>query len=202
MKIYLIRHAQSVLNVVNMQNRISGMDFNDLIVDSSSYPLTDVGQQQAQRLAKALSLTTIDQMYCSPFTRALQTAAILAKPLHCSPRMVDSLREVLPDQHAAVNSFATVRWHFMQSFLKMATPLPQRVTWKSELARARVAWEEITTTRAETVAAVSHAWLITLMVAALFGDSRWRVVSCDLNNCGVTLIESTSTPFFSAPVRA
>jgi len=48
-------------------------------------PLTELGQNQITRTAKALSKEYFDALYCSPLERALQTATILYKKLRIKP---------------------------------------------------------------------------------------------------------------------
>ncbi len=59
--ILLIRHAQSANNALPESQRVP---------DPS---LTELGRQQAQRLADGLSRWPISQLYCSPFRRSLDT---------------------------------------------------------------------------------------------------------------------------------
>ena len=71
MKIYFIRHGQSMNN--SGQSRFHNV------------PLTSLGEKQIKRAAKALSHERFDALYCSPLERALQTATILYKKLQINP---------------------------------------------------------------------------------------------------------------------
>ncbi|MBV9811520.1 MAG: histidine phosphatase family protein [Acetobacteraceae bacterium] len=67
----LLRHGQSEFNLhFNAMRRDPG------IVDP---PLTPLGHQQAQAAAESLGAERIARIICSPYTRALQTAAHAAK---------------------------------------------------------------------------------------------------------------------------
>ncbi len=64
MKLYLVRHAESISNK------------NDVVSDDNS-PLSKEGIAQAKKLGKRLSTLEISAIYTSPLTRAKQTAEIV-----------------------------------------------------------------------------------------------------------------------------
>lgn len=79
MILHCIRHGESSFNAAG---RIQGQ------LDP---PLSELGLQQAQLLAQALKVRPITAIYCSPLTRAVQTATPLAEqlglPLVLDPRL-------------------------------------------------------------------------------------------------------------------
>jgi probable phosphoglycerate mutase len=83
LKLYLIRHAQSTANVRK-------------ILDTAlpGPPLTDLGQEQAQTLAKKLGGEPIAAVYASQATRAQQTAAPLAAALATEVQVIEGVYEV------------------------------------------------------------------------------------------------------------
>ncbi|TNC27405.1 histidine phosphatase family protein [Amycolatopsis alkalitolerans] len=83
MKLYLIRHAQSTANVRK-------------ILDTAlpGPPLTDLGHQQAQALARQLSGEPITAVYASRAVRAQQTATPLAAALMHEVQVIDGVHEV------------------------------------------------------------------------------------------------------------
>lgn len=66
MKLYLIRHAESENNAKPIHERIEDP------------PITDLGRQQAQRLAAWIETLPIDVLITSPVLRALQTTHFIA----------------------------------------------------------------------------------------------------------------------------
>lgn len=64
MKIFLIRHAQSI----DDQAKVSQRD------DS---PLSKLGKEQAQKRGRSLNIPQLDGVYASPYARTQETAAIL-----------------------------------------------------------------------------------------------------------------------------
>ena len=81
--IYLIRHAESELN---LQNRLTCGNF--------PANLTDRGRIQAQHAANWLKSKSIDAIITSPYDRARHTAGIIAQELGCKVKFENGLREM------------------------------------------------------------------------------------------------------------
>lgn len=82
MRIYFVRHGQSVANTARV---ISNRNL--------PHPLTELGRQQATALAQSLAAVKFEQIYASPILRAVQTAEIVAAALGVPFDMADALRE-------------------------------------------------------------------------------------------------------------
>ena len=82
LRIYLARHGQSELN---LQQRISGQ---------ADTKLSTKGLEQAQALADVLKLTSLNAIYSSSLTRAIQTASPTAAKHGLSIQTLDGLREI------------------------------------------------------------------------------------------------------------
>jgi broad specificity phosphatase PhoE len=82
-KLYLIRHAQSLANVEGK-----------LDTAPPGPPLTDLGRQQAEALAEQLGGEPVVAVYASVATRAQQTAAPLAAALDLEVQVIDGVQEV------------------------------------------------------------------------------------------------------------
>lgn len=82
MRIYLVRHGETVWNV---EKRLQGWK------DS---PLTDNGLRSAKRLAKRLQGIRLDRVFSSDQKRALITAEIIAKDRGIPIEVLSSLREL------------------------------------------------------------------------------------------------------------
>ena len=81
MKIYVVRHGESVDDV---ENRYGGI---------ADFPLTGAGRETAEKLASKLANTGIKILYTSPYKRAYETASIVSKKLKCELKVIDDLRE-------------------------------------------------------------------------------------------------------------
>ena len=190
MKVYLIRHAQSEENARGSSGaRVSARDFNALLVNSPASPLTPQGQRQAQALVGRLAGAGIERLYVSPFTRALMTADVLAQATGLAPQVLPELSEVLPPPRANERRGASINAHFLRAYLRMLWAEGEHEGWRASYSRARAAWGKITAEPAHAVAAVSHAALLGLMLWGLRRDPQWRIVTRDLSNGGVSVVE-------------
>ena len=81
----LIRHGQSEFNAVYTVSRV-----DPGIPDPA---LTDLGRQQAQSAAERLAAMEVRRLIASPYTRALQTAAIIAERLGLAIEVDPLVRE-------------------------------------------------------------------------------------------------------------
>ncbi|OEF97345.1 histidine phosphatase family protein [Desulfuribacillus alkaliarsenatis] len=68
MRLYLVRHGQTVANA---ERRFQG---------HKDFPLSDIGEEQARRVSERLENTPIDCFYASDLGRAVTTAEVIAKP--------------------------------------------------------------------------------------------------------------------------
>src|SRR5512143_1335702 len=81
-RIYMVRHGATELST---EDRFAGaMDIE----------ISDEGKTQAERLSERLAHDSIAAVYCSPMTRTIQTAKIVARPHNLSLIQRDGLREI------------------------------------------------------------------------------------------------------------
>ena len=190
MRVYLIRHAQSEENVLNMRVRSTITDFNELLRRSHAAPLTPTGEEQARAVVERLAEARIERLYSSPFVRALSTSTVLGEALGLVPQPVEELREVLARPLGEHSRPATLERLFIRSYIGMLWPRGAGETWLRGYQRAKLAWERITAEPAEEIAAVSHSATISLMLLALRRSPHWRVLSRDISNGGISIIEA------------
>lgn len=189
MRVYLVRHAQSEENALDMRRRMSVDDFNAILRRSPEAGLTPLGVVQAHAVAAALADKGIARLYTSPFFRTRSTAAVIAERLGIEPEIVDDLREVLPPAIERRRSHKSLRRFWVHSYLRMLWPRGEE-TWLAGYRRARRAFLHITAEPADSVVAVSHRGLIGLMIVVAQRRPGWRVVQRDLSNGGVSIIAS------------
>ncbi len=191
MKVYLIRHAQSEENVLDLKLQMTARSYNELLQRSHDVPLTLEGERQAQELIARLREARITHLYSSPFLRALRTATVLGDSLGLQPQILDDLREVLPPPRDEGLGTASLRRHFVQSYLRLLWPWgthagPETIT--TAYRRAKAVWATITAQPAAEVAAVAHRGLLSLMLIAVQRERRWRILTRDLSNGGISII--------------
>jgi len=81
-RIFLIRHGATTLTA---EDRFAG---------STDVPLSDVGRDQAAKLAARLAHLPVAAVYASPLGRTMETARILAQPHNLEVNARDGLREI------------------------------------------------------------------------------------------------------------
>ena len=82
MKIYLIRHSQSIDDIENCYGGIADFD------------LTENGKNKVKESRKEISNYGIEKIYTSPYKRAYQTAQILNENINVELKIVDDIREL------------------------------------------------------------------------------------------------------------
>jgi broad specificity phosphatase PhoE len=189
MKVYLIRHAESEENALDFNAAMTRADFNDILRRSFDSGLTGRGEQQARDLIERMSHTKIERLYSSPFKRAFTTALILGNAVGLTPQIVDDLREVLPSAQRERSGTASLRQHFIRSYTKMLWPISRNETWAAAYVRGRRAWLHITAEPAAEIAAVAHRGTIGVILLSLSRNSGWRILSRDLSNGGISIVE-------------
>jgi broad specificity phosphatase PhoE len=81
-RIFLVRHGATELSA------------EDCFAGETDVPLSDVGRDQARRLAGRLASEPIAAVYASPLGRTRETASILAEPHSLKIEVCDGLREI------------------------------------------------------------------------------------------------------------
>lgn len=184
-RLYLIRHGQSAGNA---EGRFGG---------HGPTPLSELGMQQAEATAKALSKEGIQAIYSSDLLRAVQTAGPLSEmiglPIHQSPAFrerhigvlegltFDESKEAYPkDYYALVNR----NIHHVISGGESYRHLLRRITAKmNDILRMH---------QGERIAVYSHTGAICFLTLNMLGainrntkNTPWLITS----NCGVNRFE-------------
>ncbi len=190
MKVYLIRHAQSEENVLDMRVRSTITDFNELLRRSHAAPLTPTGEDQARAVVDRLAEARIERLYSSPFVRALSTATAVGEALGLVPQPVEELREVLARPLGEDIRPARLERLFIRSYVGMLWPRGADETWLAGYRRAKLAWARITAEPTNEIAAVSHRATISLMLLGLRRSPHWRLRNRDISNGGISIVEA------------
>ena len=189
-RLLLVRHGATQLT---SESRFSG---------SVGVDLSDEGRDQARRLAARLSIEKLAAVYCSPLSRAADTAAILAEPHGLAPIIDPRLQEI---SHG--------RWEGLtRSEVEQRFP-GEYEAWDADpftfapvggesgvavLARALPAIREIVVSHAgHCVLVVSHKATLRLVISSLLGfDARGYRDRLDQSPACLNILE------FKDPVRA
>jgi alpha-ribazole phosphatase len=162
MKLLLTRHGQTDWNIAG---RYQGQ---------SDVPLNQTGCQQAQALAKRLSVEKIDAIYSSDLSRAFDTAQAIANfhQLHIN---IDSRWRELSfgnwegmnyKQMSANSPELFQQW--MQDFANISTPNGESL--KQLADRVKLSFDEIKNKHTDqTVLVVSHSGALQALLSTLLG---------------------------------
>lgn len=82
MKVYLIRHSESIDDIENCYGGIADFD------------LTENGKNKVVEARKQIDCYGIEKIYSSPYKRAYQTAQILNENLKVEFKVIDDIREL------------------------------------------------------------------------------------------------------------
>ncbi len=189
-RLYLVRHGATHLTA---EDRFSG---------SVGVDLSDEGRAQAEHLAARLADDHVAAIYCSPLSRTVETAAIIARPHRLTPIPRDGLREI---SHG--------RWEGLTRTEVEAKYPGEYPAWEADpftfapeggesglsvLARALPVIREIVVRHdGENVLVVSHKATLRLLISSLLGfDARGYRDRLDQAPACLNIID------FKDPVRA
>jgi broad specificity phosphatase PhoE len=165
-RLYIVRHGATQLTA---EDRFSG----DVGVD-----LSDDGRWQAELLGERLRREELHAAYCSPLSRTVETAKLIAAPCGLEPIALDGLREIRHGRWEGLTR-AEVEQRYGAEY---ASWQEDPFTFAPEggesgvavLARALPALRQIVTSHiGERVVVVSHKATIRLLLSSLLGfDAR------------------------------
>src|SRR5215211_3138910 len=189
-RLYLVRHGATQLSA---EDRFAG---------AVDVELSAEGKFQASRLAERLADESIKAVYCSPLTRTVQTAAILANPHQLSLNYQDGLREIHHGHWEGMRR-ADVETGFPEEYAAWEedpfTFAPQGgEAGVNVIARALPVIREIVLEhRGQNVIVVSHKATLRLLISSLLGfDARGYRDRLDQSPACLSVLD------FKDPVRA
>lgn len=188
-RIYMVRHGATQLSA------------EDKFAGAVDIGISEEGKFQAARLAERLADDSITAVYCSPLTRAMQTANILAAPHNLSPILRDGLREI-DHGHWDGMRRADVEAQFPEEYAAWEedpfTFAPQDgEAGVNVIARALPVIREIVLEhRGQNVVVVSHKATLRLLISSLLGfDARGYRDRLDQSPASLNVLD------FKDPVR-
>jgi probable phosphoglycerate mutase len=189
-RLFLVRHGATVLTA---EDRFAGV---------TDAPLSDLGREQARRLANRLAEVSITAIFASPLGRAVETASIIAAP-----------HGLEVQQHAELREISHGRWEQLTR-REVEERFPEEAAaWEQDpytfapsggesglmvTARALPALIDIVRTHArQKVLVVSHKATIRLLLSSLLGfDPRRYRDNLDQSPSALNIVD------FRDPARA
>ncbi|MFC1613502.1 histidine phosphatase family protein [Patescibacteria group bacterium] len=183
MIIYLIRHGESASDIDNLY----GGNYDD--------HLTEKGQNQARELADKLTNNEIQIIFSSPFIRAKEMADILKNTFNCDVQIINNIRErnsygfltgtskdkAKDEHHELVEKLKD--YHFT---------MEGGEEYKNFTKRIRNAFNEITASKHERIAIITHGGPIRCLFREVL---KFGEFSEDLSDCAVIKLEKNGLNF-------
>jgi broad specificity phosphatase PhoE len=181
--VYLVRHGATVWHA---ENRYAGI--TDVALDRGGYA-------QAERLAVWASEARLTAIWCSPLSRARETAAPSARAVGLEPRIDERLREIDFGQIEG-KTMAEAELLFPEEIRRFKAdpatyPLPGGEDPHQAASRAVSVLREIESTHSQgRVLVIAHNTLIRLTLCFLLGIplTRYRTVFPAVRNGALTEI--------------
>ena len=185
MKLYLVRHGRSA---GNLPGRMTGW---------SDHPLTEVGIEQARRVARRLAPLGPMPIVTSDLPRALETARIIAR------RWPEGERLMTPDprlREIKLGEFEGRSWDEFTANAELAarfdtdpftTPLPGGESLAMVSERVVAAFGDALASTAEAVAIVAHDSPIRAIVNHVLQVPPERHWALSTSHGGLSLLEAT-----------
>jgi broad specificity phosphatase PhoE len=160
-KLYLLRHAQSIANVEHVFSN-----------HGLKHPLTDLGRKQAYEVARRLEVLPIEAIYTSPILRAIETTVVVAHKLRLNYQIEPDLREIdagIFENRSTVHE-GQEYWQVMQRWLsgEHEVQIEGGETRTAVMARAAAFLEQIVSSQKPSLA-ITHGGFLTHGVAPLCG---------------------------------
>lgn len=190
MKLYLIRHGESVGNTKN------------IIQGQSDYPLSSLGQEQAKQLGNYFKHIHLDSIYSSGLSRAFVTAQTLADEKGMVVQEWESIREIgLGPFQGKTRAEIEAMFPVMKDRPLLTSGIEGTETVAAITKRCAIVWEQLKHEHeTDSVAIVSHGGFIGIfMMYLMFGDD-WDTMHrpFQVSNTGVTLVnwQAMKKPMF------
>jgi broad specificity phosphatase PhoE len=182
--LYLIRHGATEANLQEPATLLGRK------LDPSLAPL---GTRQAEATRDLLAIRPLDCCYCSPMTRAIETARIIAAPHGVAPVPLSEITECDLGDWEGLDWPAIRRRHPEEYHRFMTNPAafgyPRGENFAQVLERAQAAFEAILADHAgEHILVVGHHVVNRTFLAGLLGLPPGHARQVSLDNCGISVV--------------
>lgn len=161
-KYYILRHGEAMSNIKEICSSWP---------EKFKNPLTSFGRETIEKVAKKLENKKIDIIFTSPVLRAKETAGIIGKALHLSPKPDKRLREIGFGifNGKPVDQF---QGYFKNHNQKIRRRVPGGETYADVSRRAFVFFKEINKKhKGKIIIIVSHQAPLLLLLGKINGKS-------------------------------
>ncbi len=178
--IYLIRHGETVPS------------FPRRFIGQTEIALTQQGRNQCEDLGKYLQAHSIAHMLCSPLSRCLESAAIIAPYCHCDPKIIPELAEInLGDWEGLTVSEVKQRYPGSyeargQDFANFRPP--QGESFYDLRDRVWPAFTTIAASHVGNLVLLCHAGVIRVLLCQILGIPLDNLFTLEIDHSSYTLL--------------
>lgn len=188
MKIYFVRHGESILNLQEIHQ-------------NGAVPLSKEGLKQAKRVGKRLTKIPVDRIISSPFARAKQTAELIGeamgKQVAFSSLFVEIKRPTeIEGRPVHDPEVLTIKTKIVENWHDPHWRHSDEETFYDIKGRAMKALKYLATLKSENVVVVIHGEILRMLVSVMiFGEDldahqfKKMRVFFNLSNTGLTICE-------------
>lgn len=181
LQIVFVRHGQSMGNI--------GLPTPEGYYEEDT-PLSDLGKQQAEKLAEGFECGETAHIYSSPMTRTIQTIYPTAQKLGMQIELLPDLLEVGSLTEGCRKEILEKDFSLTFSNSADTVCLPENETPEHITARAKRCIDYIKSrhTNGETVIVVTHGTFFSHLLCAALGVKEDNLFRCQIDNCGCTVV--------------
>ena len=182
MKLILVRHGEAESNA------------KKVVGGRKNFPLTEKGIEQAKRIGKRLKDEKIDMAFCSPLSRAKQTAEEILK--HHPKVPVSYEKDIIEMCYGDFEGGPTKIWHdLIESALKgtdeefIQLRPPNGESFGEVVERAKEFLKKLDRYHGKTILIVSHGRFMRAFLSVLLNKHLREIMQEKFWNTSVTIIE-------------
>lgn len=192
MKLFFIRHAETLTNVKKLTHKTG---------DSTG--LTELGQKQAEQLIKVCRREKVEAIFSSPEQRAIETAGIIAKGLGIDIEIVKELAE------RNWGEWEGKSWPEIEVVLKPMS-LNERYTfippkgesWQQMETRLKTSLDNIMVTKYATVVVITHEGALRGIMPIELNSPKESSFKYHFENASITSFECKNGKFSELEVNS
>jgi len=181
LEVDLVRHGESLYNRLG---KVQG---------HTNSPLTDLGREQARRVAEALKGRGVEVIYTSDLARALETARIIGEVVGLEPVVLEGFREIALGQWEGrpIEEIRKEDWENLELWYSrpMEAKIPGAESLKAFKGRVLATFQRVMGEHPQgRIALVSHGGVLSVIISHVLGLDLNNLWHFRLNNASLSRV--------------
>ena len=181
LEVDLVRHGESLYNRLG---KVQG---------HTNSPLTDLGREQARRVAEALKGRGVEVIYTSDLARALETARIIGEMVGLEPVVLEGFREIALGQWEGrpMEEIRKEDWENLELWYSrpMEAKIPGAESLKAFKGRVLATFQRVMGEHPQgRIALVSHGGVLSVIISHVLGLDLNNLWHFRLNNASLSRV--------------